>query len=88
MKKKDFNSFDRTVEMFEDMGADHIFLSHFDPPHVIGEAYNSKTGQRWAIAMVNSIDEALECKYPLVCNSKDKKLVAYLEKHRKTSREL
>lgn len=80
-KQEDFNSFDRTVEMMMPQ-ADCIFLSHFDGYGVIGEPCNSKTGQTWALAILSSIKEAVKCKYPIACDPKDRKLVAYLNKYR------
>ncbi len=81
MKEK--NSFDTTVEGFKKEGADCLFLNHFEHGMVCGEACDSTTGSTWAISMISSIEEALACKYPLVCSPFDKKLVKYLEKHRK-----
>jgi len=87
MKRKEKNSFDTTVESFKDMGADCLFLSHFDPFEdggmVTGEACNNKTKTTWAMSMVSSIEEAMECKYPICYDNKDKKLITYIEKHRK-----
>lgn len=81
--KKEKNSFDTTVEMFKDQGADCLFLSNFKYGMVCGVACNNKTGMIWEICMISSIEEALGCKYLLACKEDDKKLVKYLEKHRK-----
>lgn len=75
------NAFNKTVEMIEE--ADSLFLSNFKDGIVTGEPCDSKTGQRWSLGMISSIEEAVKCKYPLICSEKDKKLVKYLEEHRK-----
>jgi hypothetical protein len=67
--------------MFKNMGADSLFLSHFEHGMVCGEPHSSKTGSIWAMSMISSIEEAIECKYPLVCSEKDKALVKYLDNH-------
>lgn len=83
MKNKNKNGFEIGVEMFENIGADSVFLSNFEDGMIYGEPCNSKDGSTWAMGLLSSIEEALECKYPLVCSQKDKKLIKYLEKHRK-----
>ena len=79
MKTK--NSFDTTVEMIKK--ADCLFLSNFNGQLVAGQPFNIKTCKTWAITMFSSIEEALECKYPLICSRKDKKLIKFLEENRK-----
>lgn len=80
--KKEKNSFDTLVEMFKDLGADCIFLSNLDGKIVTGEPANSITGDMWMMSMISSIDEALECKYPIAYAQDDKALSEYLEKNR------
>ena len=75
------NAFNKTVEMIEE--ADSLFLSDYKDGWVVGEPCNSKSGQRWSLGMISSIEEAIKCKYPLICYGKDEKLVKYLEKNRK-----
>ena len=75
-EKQEKNSFDTNVEMFKDQGADSIFLSNFDGSMVCGEPCNSKTGDTWAMGLISSIEEALSCKYPLICSKNDKKLIS------------
>lgn len=81
-EKKEANSFERIVDMFKDMGADCVYLSHYDKNGIVtGEPCDSKTGRTWAMAMVSSIEEALECKYPLVADEPE--LCDFLSDHRK-----
>jgi len=82
MKKKteDFNSFERIVEMFEDMGADMVMVCSIDKHGmVVGEPYNSKTGQSWAMSMISSFEELIDCKYqkavPKECQRQFNKLL-------------
>ena len=33
-------------------------------------------GDTWAMGLISSIEEALSCKYPLICSKNDKKLIS------------
>lgn len=82
------NSFDKLVEMFEEDGADSVYLENYEPEYgiVTGTPLDSKSGQHWiGMAMISSIDEAVECKYRVVCDQGDMELVDYLEKNMKSS---
>ena len=61
--KKERNSFEATVEMFADMGADSVLVRDIDGEIAIGDPYDSKTGKSWSITMISSLDELKECKY-------------------------
>lgn len=60
---KEKNSFDTTVEMMADMGADSILVRSIDDGLATGCPYDSKTGTSWALDMVSSIEELKACKY-------------------------
>jgi hypothetical protein len=58
---------------------------------VCGEPCNSKTGNTWAMGLISSIEEALSCKYPLICSKNDKKLISLFnkkEKHKQKHKEM
>lgn len=76
------NSFDKTVEMMANMGADALLLSNYEPQYgmVVGEPFDTKTNRSWSMSMISSLDEAIRCKYPKVCDPEDKELVEALEK--------
>lgn len=85
MNKKDTerNLFDELVEDFADQGADTLGLLDLEHGMVTGVAHNSKTGETWSgMMIVSSIEDALKCKYPVVCRNEDKKLNKYVAKHR------
>lgn len=79
MKKE--NLFDKCVEAFKEDGADTIILSHYKDGIVTGTPYNSKIGMHWSgLAVISSLEEALDCKYKKACNENDKELCDILDK--------
>lgn len=77
MKKR--NAFELNVEMMPE--ADALFLSGYDKEFglVCGEPYDTKTGTRWYMMMISTLEEAVECKYPKVFDENDDALLAALE---------
>ena len=63
-KTKDFNSFDRTVEMLKSEGANCLLVENIDKSGMVTAVpYNSKTGVSWAMAMISSVEELFKSKY-------------------------
>ncbi len=55
-EKRNFNSFDRTVEMFKSNGANGLFVSNIDKNGIVtAEPCNLKTGTSWAMIMISSV---------------------------------
>lgn len=73
MSDTEKNSCDILVEGWKNRGADSLGVYKCDEIGMITvEPLNSKTGQSWSEALITSIEEAQESKYPKVFrNDKD-----------------
>ena len=75
------NPFELLVEQHAEEGADCCALSQFDPlvGVVVGQAHNSKTGGVYSGGVIGSVDEAMECKYPLYIEEDEEELIAFAQ---------
>jgi hypothetical protein len=73
--------------MFKNLGADSIFLDHYDNGMVAGTPFNSMTGENWVgMTMLSSIGEAVECKYKKMCRKSEKEITKALDESGKNEK--